>query len=357
MAEFSRRDFLQRMGLAVAALTLGKSSAAADPADFSSSASAQGEGMIAVASGNGLRATEKAMELLRQGFDPLDAVIAGVNIVEEDPNDTSVGYGGLPNEEGVVELDASVMHGPSHNAGAVASLRNIKTPSKVAKLVMERCDHALLVGEGALKFALAHGFKEENLLTDRAREIWLRWKETLSERDNWFPPGKDKIAAVLVPYLESYGTINCLARNEKGDLAGVTTTSGLAFKLAGRVGDSPIIGAGLYVDNEIGAAGSTGRGEANILNCGSFAVVQEMGRGASPEEACLRVLEKISAKTKFHPHLLTPEGRPRFGLEFYAVNKKGEYGSASLWSGGRYAVHDGKENRHREAAYLFKRTG
>jgi len=322
---------------------------------FGNSQGANPAGIRVVASGNGLRATEKAMELLRQGSDPLDAVIAGVNIVEEDPNDMSVGYGGLPNEEGVVELDASVMHGPTHNAGAVASLRNIKTPSKVAKLVMERTDHALLVGAGALKFALAHGFKEENLLTDKAREIWLRWKETLSDKDNWFPPKSDKLAAELQPYLSSYGTINCIAIDDKGNLAGVTTTSGLAFKIPGRVGDSPIIGAGLYVDNTIGAAGSTGRGEANILNCGSFQVVNFMSQGFSPEESCLKALEKIAQTTKLQPDLLNEEGRPNFGLNFYAINKKAEYGSACLWSGGRYAVHDGKENKLREAAYLFKK--
>jgi len=355
MSNISRRHFIEGIGLAAGSLFAGKSGEAKNAPPSFRSQSTGAPALVVIASGNGLRATEKAMELLRQGSEPLDAVIAGVNIVEEDPNDTSVGYGGLPNEEGVVELDASVMHGPTHNAGAVASLRNIKTPSKVAKLVMERTDHALLVGEGALKFARAHGFPEENLLTERARQIWLRWKENLSDRDNWFPPQQDKLAAELRPYLETYGTINCLARNEKGDLVGVTTTSGLSFKIPGRVGDSPIIGAGLYVDNEIGAAGSTGRGEANILNCGSFQVVDFMGRGASPEEACLKALEKIAAKTRLQPHLLNTDRAPKFGLEFYAINKKGEFGSASLWSGGRFAVHDGKENRLQEEAYLFKR--
>jgi len=312
-------------------------------------------GPCVVASSNGFEAVQKAIEIIRSGYDPLDAVIAGVNLVEEDPEDMSVGYGGLPNEDGTVELDASVMHGPSHNAGAVASLRNIKTPSRVAKLVMERTDHALLVGEGALKFALAHGFKEENLLTDKARQIWLRWKETLSERDNWFPPKMGKLAEELQPYISSYGTINCIAIDSAANLAGVTTTSGLAFKIPGRVGDSPIIGAGLYVDNDIGAAGSTGRGEANILTCGSYMVVNFMGLGSSPEEACLKALQKIAEKTKLQPHLVDSEGRARFGLSFYALNKKGEYASASMWSGSRYAVHDGREKKLREAAYLFKR--
>jgi len=350
MQSVSRRKFLKTgLGGTAASLVGSRKSV------FAAHQSGASEGPCVVASSNGLKATAKAMELIQKGSDPLDAVIAGVNLVEEDPQDMSVGYGGLPNEEGIVELDASVMHGPTHNAGAVASLRNIKTPSRVARLVMERTDHALLVAEGALKFARAHGFKEEDLLTERAREVWLRWKETLSDRDNWFPPKMDKLAAELQPYVSSYGTINCIAIDRAANLAGVTTTSGLAFKIPGRVGDSPIIGAGLYVDNDVGAAGSTGRGEANILTCGSHMVVQFMAAGSSPEEACLQALRKIAEKTRLQPHLVDGEGRPRFGLNFYAINKKGEFGSASLWSGARYAVHDGTENRLREAAYLYKR--
>ncbi len=350
MSRLTRRHFLKTgMGMAAASLLApGKNL-------IGNGRSAGPAGMRVVASGNGIRATEKAMDLLRQGSDPLDAVIAGVNIVEEDPNDTSVGYGGLPNEEGVVELDASVMYGPTHNSGAVAALRNIKTPSKVARLVMERTDHCLLVGEGALKFALAHGFKEENLLTDKSRETWLRWKETLSDKDNWFPPKSAKLTSELEPYLSSYGTINCIAIDDKGDLAGVTTTSGLSYKLPGRIGDSPIIGAGLYVDNTVGAAGSTGRGEANLLNCGSYQVVHFMAQGFSPEEACLKALERVAQTTKLQPHLLDGEGRPNFDLNFFALNKKGEFGSARMWSGDPYAVHDGKENKLTEAAYLFKK--
>jgi len=346
--KFSRRDFLKTgVGIgATAMLTGGKNLLKAE----------RDEGkMRVVSSANGLRATEKAMELLRQGKDPLDAVIAGVNIVENDPDDRSVGYGGLPNEEGVVELDSSVMHGPTHNGGAVASLRNIKNPSKVAKLVMERTDHALLVGNGALKFAKAHGFKEEDLLTDRSRETWLRRKEGLSERDFWFPPKPEEAEGEFASFFEYHGTINCCAIDAAGNLAGVTTTSGFFFKIPGRVGDSPIIGAGLYVDNDVGAAGSTGRGEANILNCGSFQVVNFMSMGKSPEEACLKALERIANTSKRLPHLLDDNGRPRFGLNFYAVNKKGEYAGASMWSGSRYAVHDGKENTRKPCAFLFKR--
>ncbi len=346
--KFSRRDFLKAgVGTSMAAVLGGGK-------DLSGLPQASGK-MIAIASGNGIRAVDKAMEMMRDGIDPLDAVIAGVNIVEEDPDDMSVGYGGIPNENMEVELDASVMHGPTHNAGAVAGLKHIKTPSKVAKLVMERTDHVLLCGEGALKFAKAHGFKEENLLTDKARERWLRWKERLSDRDDWFPPEEEELDKELQVALRYHGTINCCAVNTKGDLAGVTTTSGLSYKIAGRIGDSPIIGAGLYVDNEVGAAGSTGRGEANILNCGSFTVVEFMRGGASPEEACLKTLKRIAQTSKGQPHLCDDKGRPRFGLSFYAVNKKGEFGSASMQSGDRFAVHDGNTSREEDAAYLFKR--
>jgi N4-(beta-N-acetylglucosaminyl)-L-asparaginase len=345
--KFSRRDFL-KTGMSVGAaavlgerkIVFGRSPAAGK--------------MVVIASGNGVRAVEKAVELLKNGNDPLDAVIAGVNIVEEDPDDMSVGYGGLPNEDMEVELDASVMHGPTHNAGAVAGLKHIKTPSKVAKLVMERTDHALLVGEGALKFAKAHGFMEENLLTDKARQRWLEWKEKLSDRDDWFPP-EEEIDQEIREVLVYHGTINCCALDTKGNLAGVTTTSGLSYKIPGRVGDSPIIGAGLYVDNDVGAAGSTGRGEANILNCGSFTVVEFMRQGSSPEEACLKTLERIVLTSKRQPRLLDDEGRPRFDLSFYAVNKKGDYGGARIWSGGRFVIHDGTEKREKEPAFLFKR--
>ncbi len=349
MSRYSRREFIKAgAGIGVASIVSTIEGAPLSP---------QGRTRrpCVVASGNGHRAAGKAMEILKSGADPLEAVIAGVNIVEEDPDDMSVGYGGLPNEEGVVELDASVMYGPTHSAGAVASLRNIMNPSKVARLVMERTDHVLLVGEGALKFARAHGFKEENLLTEKAREAWLRWKENLSDRDNWFPPMSERFPMDGRTLLETHGTINCIAVDGKGDLAGVTTTSGLSYKLAGRVGDSPIIGAGLYVDNDIGAAGSTGRGEANLQTCASFKIVDLMGRGLSPEEACLKTLEGIVAKTRLVPRLCDESGLPRFGLSFYALHKNGGYGSASLYSGGDFAVDDGAGVSLKKSAYLFKR--
>ena len=350
----SRRGFLRS---SISAAVLGSGPAALAQAR-SAKASAPG-GPVIVSSANGLPAAEKAMHMIRQGADGLDAVIAGVNIVEENPDDHSVGYGGLPNEDGVVELDSCCMHGPTHLAGAVAGLRGIKTPSKIARLVMQRTDHVLLVGEGALRFAKAHGFKEQELLTDRAREIWLRWKESQSERDDWIPPEvPDKSQSGVSTWrdlLYTYGTINCNALDADGNLSGVTTTSGLSYKIPGRVGDSPIIGAGLFVDNEVGAAGSTGRGEAVIANCGSHTVVEFMRHGKSPREACLEALKRI-ADNNHLARLRRDDGRPNFDVKFYALNKKGEYGAAAIWSGAKFTVCDAQANRHEQCAFLFQRS-
>src|SRR5918996_5778439 len=232
---------------------------------------------IAISSPNGLRAVQKAFDLLMQGADTLDAIVEGVKIQELDPDDDSVGYGGLPNADGVVQLDAACMHGPAKRAGAVAALEGIKTPAEVAKLVLKYTDHVLLVGEGAKRFALSYGFKEEDLLTERSRQAWLKWRANLSADDDWLD----------VPETEQMvrrptGTINCDVVTPAGDLSSVTTTSGLAWKIPGRVGDSPIIGAGQYCDNDVGAAGSTGRGEANIKVCGAFLAVEFMRRGMKP---------------------------------------------------------------------------
>jgi len=356
----TRREFLKRASAVGAGALVGRSLALPEIA----AAARPGEKLVAVSSGNGLRAVEKAMEMVKAGSDALDAVIAGVNIVEEDPNDMSVGYGGLPNEDGVVELDAAVMHGPTHLAGAVAALRNIKTPSKVARLVMDRSDHVLLVGEGALRFAKAHGFKEEELLTERAREAWLRWKENLSTEDDWLPPHDAETKGIgarlpVVPgelelYVRHSGTIHCSAIDQKGDISCVTTTSGLSNKIAGRVGDSPIIGAGLYVDNEVGAAGSTGRGEANLVNCSSVMIVEYMRQGKSPEQACLEACKRIVDHNKVR-RLKDDKGLPTFNVHFYALNKKGEFGGAGIFGGGSYAVHDGTTARLLPIAYLYPR--
>lgn len=354
MSDLSRRDFLHTAALLAAAGALTpRQSSEARAADSAS------PGIVVVASANGLRSTEKAHEMIAAGSDTLDAVVAGVNIVEEDPEDMSVGYGGLPNEDGVVELDASVMHGPSCRCGSVAALRNIKTPSRVAQRVMDRTDHVLIVGEGALRFARAHGFKECDLLTERAREAWLEWKEKLSDDDDWLPPpdppdGKDKRGAAWNSVPFTYGTINCIARNAAGDLSGVTTTSGLSYKLSGRVGDSPIIGAGLFVDNKVGAAGSTGRGEAVLKICGAHTVVESMRHGMAPTEACLNALRRI-VETTTEKRLRDDQGRPKFDVKFYALAKDGRFGSASIWSGAKFAVHAAGGNRLDNAAFLFER--
>ena len=333
-------------------------------------------GDIVMASGNGMECCKVAMEILKSGGDTLDAVIAGVSLVELDPEDTSVGYGGLPNEDGVVELDACVMHGPTRRAGSVASLRNIKTPSKVAKLVMERTDHVMLVAEGALRFAKAHGYQEENLLTEKARLAWLVWKESLGS--DWGPgldaPPGDKGAQLLemVPGAKpewlawardvaenpTTGTINCLALNAKGEMSGCTTTSGLAWKIAGRVGDSPLIGSGLYVDQDIGAGGSTGRGEECIKICGAHTIVENMRHGMSAEEAALDAVKRVARNYDSDMKRLE-----QFDLFFYALRKDGDYAAATLWSARRgesrkrqFVVNDGSGSRQADALYLYERS-
>jgi N4-(beta-N-acetylglucosaminyl)-L-asparaginase len=302
---------------------------------------------VVIASANGLRGVKVAYDKIQAGEDPLDAAIAGVNIQELDPEDQSVGLGGLPNEEGVVQLDASCMHGPTRRAGAVAALEDIATPSLVAKAVMDYTDHVMLVGAGAKKFAKAMGFREQNLLTEKSRQDWMRWKSRLNPKDAWLDHDDDlKIKFTT-------GTINMNAVTARGDIASVTTTSGMAWKVPGRIGDSPIVGAGQYCDNTVGAAGSTGRGEANIKTCASFLIVEFMRQGAAPDAACLKALERVVAMTE--ARLLGPNGRPLFDLEFYALTKDGRFGGATLYSGGRFAVCDAAGARLVEAAFLFRR--
>src|SRR6266513_2344328 len=279
---------------------------------------------VAIASANGLRAVQKAFDMLMQGADTLDSVIEGVKIQELDPNDDSVGYGGLPNADGVVQLDASCMHGPSRRAGAVGALEGIKTPSEVAKLVLKYTNHIFLVGEGAKRFALQYGFKEEDLLTPHAREVWLHWRANLNPNDDYLDVPEAQDMSV-----RPTGTINCDAVTPQGDISSVTTTSGLAFKIPGRVGDSPTIGAGQYTDHHLGAAGSTGRGESNIKVCGGFLTVELMRRGLKPTDACLETLKRVVQLTE--PRLLGADGKPKFSLNYYAVNKRGEFGAASFY--------------------------
>ena len=301
----------------------------------------------AVSSSNGLRAVDRAIELVLQGSDTLDAAVEGVKIQELDPDDMSVGYGGLPNEEGVVQLDASCMHGPTRRAGAVAALEGIKTPSEVAKLVLKYTDHIMLVGDDAKRFALAYGFKEEELLTPESRRRWLAWRANRGPDDDWLDVPRDEPLPV-----RPTGTINLNVVNRDGDISSVTTTSGLAWKIPGRVGDSPIIGAGQYTDNTVGAAGSTGRGESNIMVCGSFLTVEGMRGGLSPTDACLATLRRVVAMTP--PRLLHSNGRPRFDLNFYAVNKRGDIGGAGIYPG-RYAANVNGSGALRDLAHLFER--
>ncbi len=382
----SRRKFLAASAAGAVALpTISASAAKANAKPSSFPIPRKDDFPVKViASGNGVEATKKAYEMIVDGQDVLDGVVEGVGIVEADPRDTSVGYGGLPDERGVVQLDAACMHGPSHQAGAVASLQNIKHPAAVAKLVLRRTDHVLLVGSGALDFAKAHGFREEELLTDRARRIWLRWKETLSEKDDWLAPQPDSKRLqgsgvgneqssldyegrydhgiydngepidVLVQRIKQHrptGTIHCSGMDASGNISCTTTTSGLAFKIPGRVGDSPIIGAGLYCDNEIGSCGSTGRGEANLHNLCSFAAVELMRSGMEPEEAGLEVLRRVAKHS--HPRLLNDEGQPNFGLQFYLIRKDGKHAGVTMRGGGKFAITDKEGSRKEDLVALY----
>jgi len=339
----TRRDFLGTAAGVAAGAALAPRAAFAAPAVHIRPPARP----VAVASANGIRGVELAGKLVSEGADTLDAAVEGVKIQELDTNDSSVGYGGLPNEEGVVQLDASCMHGPTRRAGAVGALEGIKTPSVVAKYVLLYTNHILLVGEGAKRFALSYGFKDEDLLTEKSREAWLRWRANRGPEDDWLNVPDD---AQMVP--RPTGTINLNCVNPKGEISSVTTTSGLAWKIPGRVGDSPIIGAGQYCDNDVGAAGSTGRGESNIKVCGAFLTVEHMRRGMSPTDAALETLRRVVAATE--PRLLDEAGKPRFQLNFYAVNKNGEFGGAALYPS-RYAAFDGQTAAVRDAAHLFER--
>lgn len=317
----------------------------------------QGVKPFVIASDNGHRfrnggtqtCVEKAFSMIASGADVLDAVIAGVNINELDPEDSGVGYGGLPNADGVVQLDSCCMHGPLKRAGGVAALEGVRTPSLVAKAVMDNTDHHLLVGQGAQSFARSMGFKiEEDLNTERSRSRWLEWKRR-TDPEHYLDP-KKRVEAGLQAALQMaregvielehvWGTINCDGINAKGEICGVTTTSGLSFKIPGRAGDSPILGAGLYLDQAVGAVGSTGRGEANLYNLTSFLILEAMRRGMHPKDAGMEGLKRIKAST-VEKRLLRANGDPNFDISFYILNVKGEYAGVSMYggSGSRYAI-------------------
>ena len=328
-----RRDFIRRSFAAGAgAAALGR------VPDLAAMAPPSGAGVPSIITSHTNEAGQEAMraswDILAGGGTALDAVERGANIIELDPNDHSVGYGGLPNADGVVQLDASIMDGRTYNAGSVASLENIIHASSIARLVMERTDHVMMVGPGALEFAKSFGYEEDDMLTEEAREIWVRWRERLSETDDWGPP--DHLRGTGIPGspepLEyggefDYGTTNVLAVDVNGDIAGITTTSGLSWKIPGRVGDSPIIGAGLYVDNSVGAAGATGRGEDVIKSCASYFIVMRMREGRSPQEACEDAIEMIVDRYRAIGSDYVP------GEKFVAINKAGEVGCSQMRGG------------------------
>jgi N4-(beta-N-acetylglucosaminyl)-L-asparaginase len=370
MEPWSRRKFFLTSLASSFAAGAGRLFGRALPEGAAVPAAAQGTRPIIISSANGLHALDKGMDILKKGGDTLDAVVAAVTVVEDDPNDDSVGFGGLPNEEGEVELDASVMHGPTHRAGSVASVRRIKNVARLAQTVMEKTNHVMMAGDGARRFAMAEGFEDMNLLTEHSRKIWLAWKASASM--NWrpgidSPEWKEHLAAIFdhdeekIAYAERViahpptGTIPCMAVNEKGDVSATTTTSGLAWKLPGRVGDSPIIGAGCCVDNEVGAAGSTGKGEENIKISGGHTIIEMMRRGKSPEEACLEALSRIARNYHNDKKKLAT-----FHIFFYALNRDGVHGAASLWRNhyeekghSVYAVHDGTQARLAECKPFF----
>jgi len=355
----NRRQFLHHSALAGVAASASSASSASREAPVGN------HQPVVIASGNGLTATnggdvscvELAFSRMTGGSDVLDALIAGVNIVELDPEDTSVGFGGLPDAEGVVTLDACCMHGPKKRAGGVACLKGVRTPSLVARAVADVTDHHLLVDEGAQRFARNMGFEiEADLNTEQSRALWLEWKRRTDPRH--YPDPESRAAAGHTVGLQMvaegkidpehyYGTINCSGVNANGDICGVTTTSGLAWKIPGRVGDSPILGAGLYVDNEVGAAGSTGRGEANLYSLASFLIVEFMRQGLGPKDAGMAALKRIHSQTT-DPRLLNDRGQPDFNVTFYVLARNGDHAGVAFYGGERrnYAVCDANGPRH-----------
>jgi len=380
---YSRRDFVKTSVLGAVAAGVGANSSKALEQSAQQGHASQNDTAkrpIIICAHNGYNYVEAAYAFLKGGGDTLDAGIRVVKGPEDDPNDDSVGLGGLPNEEGVVELDSCCMHGPTRRAGSVGAVRNIKNVSMVGKAVMQHTGHVMLVGEGAERFAVAMGFPRENLLTDRSRKIWLLWKEFNSDRDwwgpgiadpHWQPPAGDakpqaelmrdrmqrlqqraadlgiapefQLAAVRRVLFPPTGTIHCSVLNEKGEMSGITTTSGLAFKLPGRCGDSPIIGAGCYTDQDVGSAGATGAGEENIKVAGAHTIVENMRHGMSPQEAGMDALKRIVRNYNGDTTRLK-----YVDMTYYVLRKDGAYAGVCLWEGysaghpHKFAVHDGK---------------
>lgn len=335
-----------------------------------------------IGSWNAGPAADRAAMLHASGTPLLDAIVAGIGLIEDDPEEMSVGYGGLPNEEGVVELDAAVMDGPMHKAGAIAGLRGVRHAASVALQVLRRTDHALLVGDGALKFSRQLGFKEEDLLTDKAREAWLTWKASLSTRDAWLgpddqvtefggarwaghvanptpggpPPATPKPGesggAPKVPF--TFGTVHLSGLDASGNLFACTSTSGLSYKIPGRAGDTPVVGAGIYTDNDVGSSGCTGRGEAALQSCAAYETVRLMEEGRGPVESALEALRRIAKHTR-EPRLLAAHGRPSFNVTIYALRKDGALGSASMHEGYTYIAHRQARTTLEKCAFAFSK--
>ncbi len=350
--KMNRRDFVRTgaaaAGLAMAAPTKGwgRSPTMVTPQSVKPLVISDMSG-IKFKNGGPMNCVEKAFELMTSGHDVLDSLIAGVNIVENDPEEPGVGYGGSPNADGVVQLDSCCMHGPKKRAGGVAAIEGVRTPSLVARAVMEYTDHHLLAGQGAQTFARSMGFKiEDDLNTEKSRKMWLEWKRRVdpehyldprTRADAGYKAALQMLAEGLAEESFFWGTINCDGINPKGEIAGVTTTSGTSWKIPGRTGDSPILGAGLYVDQDVGACGSTGRGEANLYNLTSFLIVENMRRGMHPKDAGMAGLERIKANT-IEKRLLNSKGDPSFNIRFFVLNAKSEYAGVSMYTTGE-ATH------------------
>ena len=372
----TRREFVSAAALGALGGAVGARGATTSPTPAPTQQQRAGKLPIIVSAGNGYPYLERAYKIIDGGGDTLDTVLAVVTGPEDDPNDDSVGLGGLPNEEGVVELDASCMHGPSRRAGAVGGVRNIRSVSLLAREVMLHTGHVMLVGEGAERFALARGFKREELLTEASRKVWLLWKESHAD---WWGPGladpswKERLrqrvqsgeaerhyerlmamaaeigvrpearkAAVHKVLFPPTGTIHCSALGRRGEMSGCTTTSGLAWKLPGRLGDSPIVGAGCYTDQDVGSAGATGSGEENIKVAGAHTIVENMRRGMAPLEAGMDALKRIVRNYDGDMNRIK-----YIDMTYYVLRKDGAYAGVSMWTGyepGRphaIAVHDG----------------
>ena len=386
--KFTRRDFLATTALGSASLALDLSATQLAPGYKPPPPGAKPKSPVIICAANGYAYLERGYKVLSDGGDTLDAVNAVITGPEDDPNDDSVGLGGLPNEDCVVELDACCMHGPTRMAGSVAGVHDIKNVSLLAKTVMEHTGHVMLVGEGATRFGLLMGFPKINLLTERSRKTWQLWRETMSN-DDWWGPGlaspnykfpdtggdntqlepliekmekraarigiepEFRMAAIERVLKPPTGTINCSAINAKGEMSGATTTSGLAWKIAGRAGDSPIIGAGCYCDQDVGSAGATGNGEENIKVVGAHTIVENMRHGMSPEEAGMDALKRIVRNYNGDMHKLA-----YMDMTYYILRNDGVYAGVSLWAGPtdhprRFAVIDDKGKRYEKAVSLF----